>query len=31
MRALDIAQRYFDAWNAHDPAAIAGCCAEGGT
>lgn len=30
-KALQIAQRYFDAWNRHDPAAIIACFAEDGT
>lgn len=31
MAPLDVAQRYFDAWNRHDAAEIAACMAPGGT
>jgi steroid delta-isomerase-like uncharacterized protein len=31
MQPLEIAEQYFSAWNSHDPAAIAGCFADGGT
>jgi steroid delta-isomerase-like uncharacterized protein len=31
MNALELAQRSFDAWNKHDPDAIAALYAEGGT
>jgi steroid delta-isomerase-like uncharacterized protein len=31
MRALDIAQQYFDAWNRHDADGIVGCFSEAGT
>jgi steroid delta-isomerase-like uncharacterized protein len=31
MHAIDIAQRYFDAWNRHDADGIVGCFSEAGT
>lgn len=31
MAAIDLAQRYFDAWNRHDPASIVATFAQGGT
>lgn len=31
MMSNDLARRYFDAWNNHDPAAISGCFAPDGT
>ncbi len=31
MNAMEIAQRYFEAWNSHDAEAIVGAFAEGGT
>jgi steroid delta-isomerase-like uncharacterized protein len=31
MQRMDIVQKYFDAWNAHDPAAILACFVPGGT
>lgn len=31
MAAVDVAQRYFDAWNSRDPSAIVATFAKGGT
>ena len=31
MNALEVVQRFFDAWNSHDPDAILALYAEGGT
>ena len=31
MKPVEVAQRYFDAWNAHDPAAIVATFGPGGT
>lgn len=31
MKSIDVAQQYFDAWNAHDPAAVIATFAPGGT
>jgi ketosteroid isomerase-like protein len=31
MDAVEVARRYFDAWNRRDPAGVAGMFADGGT
>ena len=31
MKSIDVAQQYFDAWNAHDPSAVIATFAPGGT